>query len=121
MDLQKVLKKAGITKEALDKARSLRRTRDFRRDLSEFKEELRIFQEEVERYRETGRSVNDEGVKSSLKEAELLRVTLDGRKVKKRFLGDKLKNLRKKEARLEKRAKKLNLKFKKELDNIKIE
>jgi len=121
VDLKKVLKTAGISKEALNKAKNLKRARDFKRDLSEFREKAKIFKEEVKRYEETGRGISDEEFKNKLKKAELLRITLDGRKIKKRFLQDKLKNLREEEAKLGKEAKTLNLKFKKELEDIKIE
>jgi len=92
-----------------------------KRDLFEFREKAKIFKEEVKRYEETGKSVNNEEFKNKLKEAELLRITLKGRKIKKRFLKDKLESLREEEAKLEKEAKTLNLKFKKELKDIKIE
>ena len=121
VDLKKVLKTAGISKEALNKAKSLKRARDFKRDLSEFREKAKIFKEEFRRYEETGESVKNGENKNKLKKAGLLRITLDGRKIKKRFLQDKLKNLREEEARLGKEAKTLNLKFKKELEDIKIE
>jgi len=92
-----------------------------KRYVSEFREKAKIFKEEVKRYEETGKSVNNEEFKNKLKEAELLRITLKGRKIKKRFLKDKLESLREEEAKLEKEAKTLNLKFKKELKDIKIE
>lgn len=92
-----------------------------KRGLFEFRKKAKIFKEEVKRYEETGKSIKDKESKDRLKEAELLRVTLDGRKIKKRFLKDKLKSLREEEAKLEKEAKTLNLKFKKELKDIKIE
>ncbi|MCD6466684.1 MAG: hypothetical protein J7L10_02030 [Methanomicrobia archaeon] len=91
-----------------------------KRNLSEFRKKAKIFKEEVRRYEETGKSIKDEEFKNKLKEAELLKITLKGRDIKKRFLKDKLESLREEEAKLEKEAKTLNLKFKKELKDIKI-
>jgi len=91
-----------------------------KRNLSEFRKKAKIFKEEVRRYEETGKSIKDEEFKNKLEEAELLKITLKGRDIKKRFLKDKLESLREEEAKLEKEAKTLNLKFKKELKDIKI-
>ena len=91
-----------------------------KRNLSEFRKKAKIFKEEVRRYEETGKSIKDKEFKNKLKEAELLKITLKGRDIKKRFLKDKLESLREEEAKLEKEAKTLNLKFKKELKDIKI-
>ncbi len=120
-DLQKILKKAGITEDVLDKAKNLKRLRDFKRDLPVFKKKKTQFQEELQRYRKTGRKVNKEKIKNNLKEAELLEITMNGREVKKRFLKDKLDDLKEEESRLAKEAEKLNIKFNKELEGIEIE
>lgn len=56
-----------------------------KRNLSEFRKKAKIFKEEVRRYEETGKSIKDEEFKNKLKEAELLKITLKGRDIKKIF------------------------------------
>jgi hypothetical protein len=121
IDLHKVLEKAGITEETLDKAKNLRKARDFKRKVPKFEKKLKMFKEELDRFRETGKNVNEKGVKENLKKAELLEITLNGRAVKKRFLEDKLRSLREEESALAETAENLNLTFKKELEDIRIE
>ncbi|MEA1994280.1 MAG: hypothetical protein U9N35_07815 [Euryarchaeota archaeon] len=121
VDFQKILKKAGITEETINNAKNLKRAKEFKRELPKFKKALKKFKEELRRYKETGKGVHREEAKNGLKEAKLLEITLNGRKVKKRFLKDRMENLKEEEDQLEKEAKELNIPFKKELDGVSFE